>query len=81
LCIINETRKKMSNITNNSGLKLTNRTKQIIKNWAAQKYQTSDVVVNRDETKEEVTLNVSTTVGFHLFSIEVDGNIIIDVNF
>lgn len=71
----------MSNITNNSGLKLTNRTKQIIKNWAAQKYQTSDVVVNCDETKEEVTVNVSTTVGFHLFSIEVDGNIIIDANF
>lgn len=70
----------MSSITNNSDLKLTTRTKEIITNWAFQNFQTSDVVVNRDETKEEVTLNVSTTAGFYLFSIEVDGNIIINNN-
>jgi len=67
----------MSNITNNSDLKLTKRTKQIISNWAAQQYQASDVVVSRDETKKEATVNVSTLVGFHLFAVELDGNIII----
>lgn len=68
----------MSSITNLSGLKLTSRTKEIIKNWAAQKYSIADVWVNLDEKKEETTLNVSDSRGFRLFGIEVDGNLIVD---